>query len=407
MVHKVYLLGAGLGNPDMLTVAAMEAIQEADLLIGAERLLDPYRDRDCVLLELVKSDEIVDALRTSEASCACILLSGDLGFYSGATLLRGKLEGFDVVSIPGISSLVYFCAKIGTPWQDAHLVSAHGRDCMCAGEVQTHEKTFFLTGGTTKVADVCTELVNAALGDVRVWAGERLSYDDERIVEATAEELAHESFDDLAVMLVLNEHPIIRYAQVPCLSDYAFSRGDAPMTKEEVRELVLAKLALRRDDTVWDIGAGTGSISVEAALAANAGSVYAVEKDEAALELLAANKANFGVTNMHIISGAAPEALQELPAPDRVFIGGSSGQLASIVQMALSANPQARIVMTAITLETLSEALTCIDRFALENTDIVQLSVSKAKKAGRYHMMTSQNPIYIMSADAPAKGARS
>lgn len=401
MVHKVYLIGAGMGNPATLSVAANQALHKADLLIGAARLLEPYRNLGCTLCELIESDRIVEALQASDASCACVLLSGDLGFYSGATLLRGKLEGFDVVSIPGISSLVYFCAQIGTPWQDAHLVSAHGRDCNCAGEVQTHAKTFFLTGGATKVVDVCAQLIDAGLGDVHVWVGERLSYEDERIVEGDAIQIAQTSFDNLAVMLVANEHPIERAEQVPCLPDEAFARGDAPMTKEEIRELACAKLRLRRDDVVWDVGAGTGSISVEAALAASAGSVYAVEKDASALDLLDKNKERFGLTNLHIVSGSAPDALSGLAVPDRVFIGGSGGRLLAIVGAALAANPCVRIVITAITLETLGEALACIEQFGLVHADIVQLCTAKAKSVARYHMMSAQNPIYIVSADAP------
>ena len=403
MVHKVDLLGVCLGNPDTLTVAASKAIQKADLLIGARRLLDPFRKEACELRDLTRSDDIAAALRDSDAQTACVLMSGDLGFYSGATLLRDKLVDFELVSIPGISSLVYFCAQVGTPWQDAHLVSAHGRDCNCAGEVQSHAKTFFLTGGAKKASDVCKEIADAGMQDAHVWVGERLSYDDERIVEGTAGEFAELDFDDLAVMLVENEHPVVRAYRNASLVDDAFVRGDAPMTKEEIRELCIAKLRVRKDDLVWDVGAGTGSISVEVALSANAGSVYAIEKNEAALELLAQNKACFGVTNLHIVAGEAPDALSGLPAANRVFIGGSSGKLEPIIQAAIKLNPHVRIVVTAITLETLSEALACIEKLSLENADIVQLSIAKAKSIARYHMMMAQNPIYIISADAPGQ----
>ena len=173
------------------------------------------------------------------------------------------------------------------------------------------------------------------------------------------------------------------------------------MTKEEVRELAIAKLQIRRDDVIWDVGAGTGSVSVEAALAASAGRVYSIEKDDAALELLARNKERFGTSNLHIVSGTAPEALDGLPAPDRVFIGGSSGKLARIVEKALTANPHVRLCITAITLETLIEALSLIERFSLENADVVQVSVARARELAGYHMMRAHNPIYILCADGP------
>lgn len=207
MVRKVFLVGVGLGNPGTLTVRAREVIEASDLLIGARRLLEPFAGRDCEKRELIKSDEIADVLRSSDAACASVLFSGDVGFYSGATGLverLGELEGVEVEAVPGISSLVYFCAKLLTPWQDAHLVSAHGRACDPVAEVRGHAKTFFLTGGATKARDVCAKLVQAGLGTVYVSVGERLSYDDERIKRGTAAELVERDFCDLAVMLVEN-----------------------------------------------------------------------------------------------------------------------------------------------------------------------------------------------------------
>lgn len=399
MVHKVYLIGTGMGSPDTLTVAAQKAIESADLLIGAARLLEPFESLPAKKLELVRSDEIVDALRAEDAESACVLLSGDLGFYSGATLLREKLQDFDLVSIPGISSLVYFCSQIGTTWQDAHLLSAHGRDCNIVGELQSHAKSFLLTGGTTKVTDICRELDTAGFGDLHVYVGERLSYEDERIESGFVRDFLETDFADLSVMLVENEHPIVRKTQASSLSDDEFVRGDAPMTKEEVRELAVAKLHVRADDTIWDIGAGTGSVSVELALAAHKGSVYAVEKNSSAVKLLHENKERFGVTNLHIVEGNAPEALDGLPAPDRVFIGGSSGNLSSIIEAAFATGNVGRICITAITLETLGEALVVLERFSLGDVDIVQLSVAKAKSLAGYHMMMANNPIFLISAN--------
>ena len=270
---KVYLIGVGMGNPDTLTVGASKAIESCDLLIGAKRLMEPFASRECKKLELIVSDEIADALASETFTQAAVLLSGDVGFYSGATKLYDKLGAFDVEVIPGISSLVYFCAKLHTPWQDAMLMSAHGREHNAVGVVQSSAKTFCITGGKTKVADICRALVERGLGDIEVAVGERLSYDDERIVRGTAAEFAQVEFADLAVMLAENPHPITREYGAPALPDGAFQRGKEPMTKEEVRSLVIAKLRIAPEHTVWDVGAGTGSVSVEAARAANRGVV--------------------------------------------------------------------------------------------------------------------------------------
>lgn len=399
---KVHIVGIGMGNPDTLTVGAKHAIEQSDLLIGAPRLLDAFSYVDCEKRALIKPGEIAAALAESSCERASVLMSGDVGFYSGATLLYGKLDGYDLDVIPGISSVVYFCAKLHTTWQDAKLVSAHGRAHNAIGAIQSNEKTFCITGGQTKVSDICADMVAVGLADVRVAVGERLSYDDERIVEDTAEALAHAEFADLSVMLVRNPHPIRRAFEAPSLADGDFERGSAPMTKEEVRALSVSKLRVARDHVVWDVGAGTGSVSVELALAAREGRVFAIEKKPAALELLEQTKRAHGVVNMSIVAGAAPEALAGLPAPDRVFIGGSSGNMREIFEVVLDANPQARICATAVTLETLSELLDCTRAFGFADVDIVQLSVARADAIGSYHLMRAENPVYLVTVSQPA-----
>lgn len=396
---KVYLIGVGMGNPDTLTIAAKRAIEGSELLIGAKRLLDPFREIGCETRELIKSDDIAAALAEATCAQASVLLSGDVGFYSGATALYGKLGGYDVEAIPGISSLVYFCAKLHMPWQDATLVSAHGRDHDAVGVIQASSKTFCITGGKTKVDDICRELVARGFGDVKVAAGERLSYGDERIVRGTAVELAEMEFADLAVMIAENPRPVTRAFGAPSLADGDFQRGRAPMTKEEVRALAVAKLRVAASHVVWDVGAGTGSVSVELALAAPRGVVCAIERNAEAVDLMRRNREACGAFNMTIVEGEAPEALAGLPAPDRVFIGGSAGNMADILASAREMNPCVRVCATAVTLETLSELLACVRECDIQDVDIVQVSVARADSVGSYHLMRAENPVYIVTAD--------
>ena len=396
---KVYVVGIGMGNADTLTVGAKRAIESSDLLIGATRLLESFDYVACEKIDLIKPSVIIAALENATCDQASILMSGDVGFYSGATALYDKLGEYDVEVIPGISSLVYFCAKLRTTWQDATLVSAHGREHDAVGAIQSNAKTFCITGGKTKVDDICRSLVERGLGDVKVAAGERLSYDDERIIEGAAAELAEMTFENLTVMLAVNPRPVTRAFAAPSLADGDFLRGKAPMTKEEIRALVISKLHIAAGHTVWDVGAGTGSVSVEAALAASRGTVCAIERNADAIELMRKNREAFGLTNLVVVEGEAPAALADLPAPDRVFIGGSAGNLDAIIEAALSANPQARICVTAITLETLSSMLECLRSRGIEDADIVQVSVARADKVGSYHLMRAENPIYIITAD--------
>ena len=193
------------------------------------------------------------------------------------------------------------------------------------------------------------------------------------------------------------------------LPDDAFTRGKAPMTKTEVRTVSLAKLCLKEDSVCYDIGAGTGSVSVEMGLRASQGSVYSIEKKEDALVLLEENKKKFALDHMRIIAGTAPEAMEELPAPTHAFIGGSSGNMKEIVELLLEKNPQVRMVINCITLETVGETLSCIKEMQTERSEwkweseVVQLGVSRSKEIGRYHMMMGENPIYIITIQAHKK----
>ena len=204
---KVYLIGVGMGNPATLTGQALEAIGDSPVLVGAPRLLEPWgAEHDCV--PLIAAADIAAYVDKAPRGPVGVLLSGDTGFYSGAKGLWPLLGNHEVITIPGISSLSYFCARLQTTWQDARLVSAHGRSHNAVGEIQRSAKVFALTGGATKAEDICRALAERGLGQVRVSVGERLSYADERIVTGTAAELAGETFADLSVPLAVNPDPV-------------------------------------------------------------------------------------------------------------------------------------------------------------------------------------------------------
>ena len=396
---KVYLIGVGMGNPETMTVGALEAIKVCPVLVGARRLLEPWAEsHDCV--PLIAGADIAEYIDKVQEGPVGVLLSGDTGFYSGAKRLWTLLLDHEVITIPGISSMSYLSAKLHVDWQDVKIVSAHGRSHNVVGEIQRNERTFALTGGNTKAQDICRELTCRGLGNVKVSVGERLSYSDERVVTGTASELAEQEFEDLSVLLAENPDPVVRPWNGSGLPDDAFLRGDVPMTKEEVRTLAVSKLRLNEDSVVWDVGAGTGSVSIECALSCPAGRVFAVEKKEAALALLAENKARFHASNLTIVGGTAPEALEELPAPDRVFLGGTSGELSEILDVIFRKNPAARVVCTAVTLETVAEAARLFAN--LEGADMVQVSATRTRQAGRYHLMDAQNPVWIFSGEGRA-----
>lgn len=401
---KVTVIGTGMGDGDTMTLGAWRALEQADCIIGARRLVDslPPGLTACRLAE-IREQAIVEHLRAhSEWRRVCIVMSGDTGFYSGARRLLPRLDFCEVQVLPGISSPQYLAARLGVPWQGFHLVSAHGRhgdELDPAAPVRTHGETFFLTGGEWTVQALCRALAEGGLGDALVTVGENLSYPEERIVTGRADELCAQAFAPLAVMLARRTPDFARAACVPGIDDGQFIRGKAPMTKSEVRTVSLGKLALEPADTLWDVGAGTGSVAVEAALLCRRGRVYAVECEEEAYGLLLENKAKFGVSNLFACRGMAPAALAGLPPPDAVFIGGSKGNVKAILQAALEKNPGVRVVVNAIALETLAQAVAALGELGFCRVDIAQVAVSRAKEVGAYHMMMGQNPVYIVSGE--------
>ena len=391
---RVVLAGLGMGNIETRTLGLERAIREADCLIGAQRMLESV---DCTgkrCHTAVLARDIANFIRSDSGRRYAVLLSGDTGFYSGARGLVAELTDMDVEVLPGVGSLQYLCARLQRPWQDVRALSLHGRDCDFVGEVRRNPAVFALVGGSDGAHQAIARLCDAGLGTCTVHVGQRLGYEDERIASGTAQELSQQSFDPLSVVLVENDQSGA-FVVTHGLPDESFDRDETPMTKSEVRSISLSKLQLTRGAVVYDVGSGSGSVSVECALQASQGRVYAIEMKERALALTRHNAEKFGLTNLEVVAGAAPDALERLPAPTHAFIGGSTGNLRGILDCLLAKNPDVRIVANAVTLETVAELTELCKSF--EVCDIAEVSVSKPRVLGRYHLMTAQNPVYIFT----------
>ena len=398
--QQVQLVGIGPGDPGMMTRQALESVEQADCVIGAARMVQAVSRPGQATFCAIRPEEIRDDLLAHpQYRRFAVVFSGDIGFFSGAKKLLPLLEGFEVRLIPGISSLSYFCARLGVSYEDVVPVSLHGRTRDIVPDVLAHPRVFVLVGGEDGISRLCQALVEGGLEDVRVSVGERLGYPDEKITDGTAAQLAGRRFDRLSVALIENSG-----AQVVVthgIPDEAFLRGGektpVPMTKSEVRSVSLSKLRLTADAVCWDVGAGTGSVAVEMALQARRGQVFAIEQKEEAVLLLKENRRRFGVQNLEVVEGRAPQICRDLPAPTHAFIGGSSGNMRQIFALLIEKNPRVRIVATAVTLESAAELTRCMTDFGFEKTEVVSLSVARARPAGNYHLMTGQNPVYIFT----------
>lgn len=397
---RVNIVGIGPGNPDLLTGAALKAISSSNILIGDKRMLSAFNDGGKIVYDTIKTSEIAEiaAKADPEKDVVAVLVSGDVGFFSLAKTIQGKLPDCECVRFAGISSLVYFSSKLQLSWDDAKIVSMHGRQQNLMAAVAKNPKVFSLTGGDNKAQILCQQLCDHGMGQVKVYVGENLSYPEEKITCGTAEELATMEFPSLSVMMILNEEACTTEPVVHGLSDDMFLRAKVPMTKQEVRAISMSKLMPKSTDLIFDIGAGTGSCSIELALLANKGKVYAFERNPEAVELLHKNKALFKLDNLEIVAGEALENIQAMAAPDCVFVGGSGGDLCEILDTIYSKNPNCRIVMNAVTIETLAQITGYYKDKKEFDLEVVNVSIARSKKLGSYHLMMAQNPIYVMTA---------
>ena len=415
---KFTLLGIGPGSAGGLTLEGKQALEEADVVFGATRMLE-ILDKVGLKKPTFKSWQPEEMKQFADENPqyqnVVVALSGDTGFYSGAAKLLEVWKDEEVRVLPGLSTLQVLCAKAKTDWQHVYCISRHGRAGNLLSALRTQEALFLLPGET--LPELCEKLIGGGYDRVTLAVGSKLSYADETVLIGTPDELKNETVD--APYAVLIKNPAGQNAVVtPGIPDADFLRVMAgqngnktgadkpkrtvPMTKEEVRTVSLAKLRLSKNAVVYDIGAGTGSVSVEAARMAYAGTVYAIETNPAAVALLKENKKKFGLDNMEIIEGLAPEVPEDLPAPTHAFIGGSKGNLKAIVDLLLSKNPDVRIVINTVTVETEMEARQVLEEMEEAagtgfQSEVIRLSVTREERVGRYHMLRAENPIAIIS----------
>lgn len=424
---ELILAGIGMGAQGLFTVEVKEAIKNADYLIGAKRLLSSLpkdwnakaKKQPLYLAEDIFSyllEEGKNSVKRSQGEKTVfrvvLLFSGDIGFYSGAKKVREaypewksamELQGIQtsIRFCPGISSVSYLSAKCGVSYQDAKVVSIHGKNVnseieKAARIVEQEKITFLITSGLSDVKALGEALVRRGLLSVKMTLGYQLSYPEEKILSIEPPQCEKLTEEGLYTCILENEKcrtPVLTHG----LPDDAFIRGKVPMTKEEVREICLCKLRLTEDAVLYDVGSGTGSIAVEAGRLSEKLKVYAIERKTEALALIRDNCKNYGLCNVEVIEGEAPEVLEKLPKPTHAFIGGSNGRLKEILKLLYKKNPALRVVVTAVTLETIAEMTEVLKAFPVTEQEVIQISVSRAKAAGKYHLMQAENPVYLMT----------
>ena len=441
---QITLAGIGMGAEALLTEEVRNRIAEADYVFGAKRMVESIKKlckQDAKTYNYYLSKDIIPVIENIQENSAkiVILFSGDTGFYSGCEKLYNELckhKGMGKAEVlPGISSLSMLSARTGISWQDAKILSTHGVEpalwkSRLLDAAKHEKKTFFLTSGVADVEEIgnllSSEFAKEEWKNLKIYLGYQLSYPQEWVRCLTVDELCklinrdhNDDWQDslqnslqedpqdqlqdqlqdkpeegLYAGMLINEQPK-KHRLTPGYPDDVFIRGQVPMTKEEVRSVSICKLHLTEDAVVYDIGSGTGSVSVEIAALSPRVQVYAMEVNGEAVSLLEENCKQFGLHNVKCIKTKAPDGLEDLPVATHAFIGGSKGNLREILWTLYRKNNHMRIVVNAVSMETICQMQELLKELPVEQEEILQLSVTKTKQLGGYHMLQAANPVYI------------
>lgn len=410
---EIVLAGIGMGSRNNHTKEVCQTIENADILLGAERMIadyyprldkQPFYQAKQIIPYLKKQQEREFLLRTGKV---VILFSGDSGFYSGCQSLyqelchaveSGELNA-SVRVMPGISCVAYLAACIGESWHDAAVYSMHGKELPnLARKIKGEKKTFLLLSGATDINQIGRLLLEEGMNECEIFVGYQLSYPWEQISLLTPKECMEVKEEGLYTCCIKNPHP--NYSLLTHgMADEEFIRDKVPMTKEEVREVSICKMRLRRDSIVYDIGSGTGSIAIEIAGLSDEIQVFAIERKEEAAALINRNREKFRLENITVVTAEAPAKFSELPMPTHALIGGSGGRLKEILSALYQKNSKMRVVIHAISMETICEIKDVLSLFPIEKEEIVQIQVSRSRQAGSYHLMQAENPVWICAFD--------
>ena len=400
-MNKIYVIGAGVEGQEGFSRRTLDLIRGAGLLIGGERQLALFPEFSGEKVAVAGNlAEIVERLR-DVGQPTVVLASGDPLFFGIGRYLLRNLPAESLEFVPNVSSVQYAFAKIKEPWDDAVFVSAHGRGVLGAVDrIVANDKAAVLTDEVNTPAAIAKEMVRRGREGYAAYLCEELGTGNERIIATDVKGLLEIAAAPLNVLILIKEYEAGGESYVPTLGipDEEFATIKKLITKEEVRVVALSKLKLRHDMTLWDIGAGSGSVSIEADHLLPNGRIFAVERNEQCLHYLKENLRKFNTRNVALVEGEAPEALETLPDPDRVFIGGSGGNLWDILEAVdgrISA--EGRIVLNAITLDTLTASTEFFDNAGYE-VEVATINVARTRPLTDYKMFEAYNPVYIVTA---------
>jgi precorrin-6Y C5,15-methyltransferase (decarboxylating) len=408
--RPVTVIGVGGDGRAGLSPRALAAVSRARVLAGGERQLAAFPEfpGERIVLGAGLDGALERMAAAAVAGPVCVLASGDPLFFGAGARIAERLGPERVEFLPQPSSLQWAFARVGLPWDDAALLSLHGRprDGLLA-RLRHRAKAACFTDRANSPPALARHMVEHGETAWTAFVCERLGEPGERIRSFRPEALAAcADVDPLNVLLLVRDPGWRPPPVIPNLPDAAFSTRNGLLTKREVRLTALGALQLAPGAVLWDVGAGSGSVAIEAALLAPEGSVHAIERDPEMRAHLERNVRAHRADNVRIVPGAAPGALDGLPPPDGVFVGGSGGDLAAILRRALEAlRPGGRLVVNAALLDTLDEARRTFAALGLA-PEVTLLNVARGAPLAGSLRLEPLSPVHVLAVTKPAGGAQ-
>jgi len=409
----IHLVGIGVDGAESLAPRARKIIARAGMLVGGQRHLEEFPDFSGERVEIKgglekAASSIEKYLKGGGARRVVVLATGDPLFFGIGSFLIKRFGKRSIEVVPNVSTVQEAFARVKESWAGAKVLSAHGRDkdlsALC-GEAARYGTLAVFTDPENTPARIARALIGAGLDCFIAHVCEALGTGEERVVSGSLEKIAsRRRFHPLNIMILIRD----RKSPAPpahCLGipDDEFAHSAGMITKEEIRVLTLAKLALRPGSVVWDIGAGSGSVSVEAALTVSPVKVYAFEKNAARAKDIRANRKKFGARNLEVVEGEAPRCIIDAKplAPDAVFVGGGGAGLPAILRYASGRlKGGGRLVVNAVTMESASIAFDFFKRKGWAR-EMAVVNLSKAKELGPLSLLKASNPVFIIKGTKP------
>ncbi len=397
--QKIYLVGAGIKGWEGFGARALEIIAKSEVLVGAQRHLDIFPDFGGEKRVLGELSTMLEFLKKSDKRVA-VLASGDPNFFGIARFILRNISKERIEIFPNVTSVQYAFARIKEPWDDALFVSVHGRGMKNAiDKIIAAEKAAVLTDEKNTPAAIAGELIKRGAEGYIAWVCEDLGLPTEKFTKTDVRGLVELTTSALNILILIKAwEPTLETWPVMGIGDDQFSTAKKLITKQEVRAVTLAKLQLQNDLVLWDIGAGSGSVSIEAGNLMPNGKVFALEKNPQYLSFIKENLRKFSARNVMLIEACAPEGIDDLPDPDRVFIGGSGGMLEDIIDAVdKRLKPDGMIVLNAVTLDTLTKSVEFLEDHGY-GVEVCCVNIANTRPLTEYKMFESHNPVYIITA---------